>query len=151
MYKHCDLEDRYISLHDCHAEKINFNDGILSFAFPDGFWVTQQHNQNNSDTAVRTDSAQVDFPIIDGDVDGIEFYVFKDNSREAWEPIEFINAVNGGDFTVEFITPYKSYQSYLFKCWIWFEKAPHHLECEIVLSSENAVYRWNTLRYDCSW
>lgn len=156
MYKHCDSDDCYISLHDCHAEKMVFDNGILSFIFPDGFWITQHHPLNRSDRTVRTNSSQADFQIMDEEIDGIEIYVFKKNRngkiiRDDWEPMNFINAVNAGDFRVEFITQYKSYQSFLFKCWIWFDNAPYHSECEIVLHSENVSYRWNELRYDCSW
>ena len=71
--------------------------------------------------------------------------------REDWEPINFIDAVNCGDYRVEFITQYKSYQSILFKCWVWFEKSPYHYECEIILHTEQVTYNWNQLRYDCVW
>lgn len=155
MFKHCDSDDSHITLHDCFAEQIKFEDGILSFTFPDGFWVTAQHSQNHSNTIVRTDSSQVDFQIIDEEIDGIEIYVFRKDRkkiiRDDWEPLNFINAVNAGDFRVEFITQYESYQSYLFKCWVWFDKAPYHSECEIILCSEKVLYRWNELRYDCPW
>lgn len=155
MYKHCDFDDSYISLHDCRAEKMKFENDILSFVFPDGFWITEKHSQNKSDTAVLTDSSQVDFQIIDEEMDGIEIYVFKRNRktivREDWEPVNFINAVNAGDFQLEFITQYKGYQSYLFKCCVWFDVKPYSSECEIILHSENAWYRWNELRYDCAW
>lgn len=156
MYKHCDLNDNYISLHDCHAERINFENGVLSFIFPDGFWVAEEHCRNESNDTVRTDFAQVDFRIADEEIDGIEIYIFKRKIggkiiREEWELQDFINAVNKGDFRVEFITHYKSYKSNLFKCWVWFDKAPYHFECEIVLYAEETVYNWNNLRYDCTW
>lgn len=155
MYKHYDSDDSNISLHDCRAEKIIFEDGILSFVFPDGFWITEKHPQNNSDTTVLTNSSQVDFQIVDGELDGIEIYLFKRNRkkivRDDWEPTKFINAVNAGDFQVEFITQYKGFQSYLFKCWVWFDKKPYHSECEIILNSEKALYCWNELRNDCAW
>lgn len=156
MYKYCDLDDCYISLHDCQAEKMNFDNGILSFIFPAGFWVTGQHPQNKSNNTVCTDSSQVDFQIIGGKTDGMEINTFIENKagkviRENWEPINFINAVNTGDFRVEFITQYKGYQSFLFKCWAWFNKPPYHLECEIILYSERVTYSWNEFLYDCVW
>lgn len=156
MYKHCDSNDCYISLHDCHAEKMSFDNGILSFVFPDGFWITQQHSLNSSENTVRTSSSQVDFQIIYEEVDGIEISVFRKKRngmviREDWEAMNFINAVNAGDFKIEFISQYKSYQSYLFKCWVLFDRKPYHSECEIILHSESALYRWNDLRYDCCW
>lgn len=156
MYEHRDLNDYYISLHDCHAEKMNFDNGVLSFVFPDGFWITEQHPQNESNNIVRTNSSQVDFQIIDEEIDGIEIYVFRKSRgkkviREEWELVNFINAVNNGDFRVEFITQYKSYQSFLFKCWVWFDKSPYHSECEMILHSESAAYNWNQLCYDRIW
>ena len=156
MYKYSDLDDSYISLHDCQAEKIKFDHGVLSFFFPEGFWIAGQHPQNKLEEIVRTDAAQVDFSIIDEDIDGSEISVFKKSKRgkvirEDWEPINFIDAVNCGDYRVEFITQYKSYQSILFKCWVWFEKSPYHYECEIILHTEQVTYNWNQLRYDCVW
>lgn len=156
MYKHQESNDCHISLHDCRAGKMNFEQSILSFVFPEGFWVTEQHSENKSGNIVRTDLSQVDFQMIDEEICGVEIYIFKKSKsgkviREDWEPENFINAVNSGDFEVEFITQYKSFQSYLFKCWIWFEKAPYHYECEIILHAEKSIYRWNQLRYDCVW
>lgn len=156
MYKYCDIEDSCITLHDCVAEKMNFDNGVLSFLFPHGFWITQQHPKNESDNIVRTDASKVDFQIIDEEIDGICIYVFRKNKkgkliREEWEMINFINAVNNGDFRVEFITQYKSFQSVLFKCWVWFDRSPYHSECEIILHTEKAAYQWKHLRYDCVW
>lgn len=156
MYKHCDFADSHITLHDCTAEKMSFDNGILSFSFPDGFWITPQHPQNESDNTVRTDAAEVVFQIVDEEIDGVRVYIFKKSRkgnviREEWEPMNFINAVNCGDFRVEFITQYKSFQSKLFQCWVWFDSAPNHLECEIILNTEKVTYQWNHLRYECVW
>lgn len=156
MYKHCDIEDDCITLHDCMAEKMCFDHGILSFVFPDGFWITQHHPQNVCDNTVRTDAAQVDFQILDEGMDGVTVYIFREIRngkvvREEWEPADFIDAVNCGDFRVEFITQYKSFQSMLYKCWVWYDKLPYHSECEIILHTEKAAYQWNYLRYDRVW
>ncbi len=156
MYKNYDLEDSYISLHDCRATKMKFENGILSFIFPDGIWITRQHMKNESEHIVRTDLAQVNVSILDKEIDGISIYIFRKNRkgkviREEWEAGNFIDAVNCGAFSVEFITQYKSFQSMLFKCWVWFEQKPYHFECEIILHCDKAEYCWNELRYDCVW
>lgn len=156
MYKYSDPNDTHISLHDCHAEKMSFIDGNLTFVFPNGFWITANHPANNSNDIVRTDSAQVDFQILDEEIDGITIYLFKKNRnskviREEWEAANFINAVNNGSFRIEFITQYKSFQSVLFKCWAWFDTAPYHCECEIILHSDNVTYKWNQLNYERVW
>lgn len=92
-YRHCDPDDRHITLHDCHAEKMSFHNGILSFVFPDGFWITQYHSLNDSGNTVRTNSSQVDFQIVNGEIEGIEIYVFSKNRkgkiiRDEWEPLD---------------------------------------------------------------
>ena len=114
MYKHCDLDDSCISLHDCCAEKINFDNGILSFIFPDGFWITQYHSLNDSDNTVLTNSSQVDFEIFDKK--GIEIFIFNKTKkgtviRNDWELINFRDMVNAGNFRIEFLTQYKSHES----------------------------------------
>lgn len=156
MYNYQKLNDCYISLHDCRADKMNYKNGTLSFIFPEGFWVTAQHSENKSDDIVRTDLSQVDFQIINEEIDGVQIYIFRKNAngkvvREDWEPENFINAVNSGDFEVEFITQYRSFQSILYKCWVWFDKKPYHYECEIILHTENVTFSWNQLRYNCIW
>ena len=63
MWKHCDRTDEYISLHDCHATKISYEEGILTFGFEDGIWVCQGHPDNTVDKTVRTDGAEVRFQL----------------------------------------------------------------------------------------
>ena len=31
MYKYCEGNDEYISLHDCHVTEVSYNDGKLKF------------------------------------------------------------------------------------------------------------------------
>lgn len=155
MYKYCDSDDSYINLHDCCAEKIKFDNGILSFIFPDGFWITQQHSLNNSENIVLTSSSQVDFSIIDKNIDEIKIFMLNEKNgkivREKQNTIDFINSVNTGYIRIEFITQYKTHQHFRFECWVWFDEEPYYSGCEIILHSENAIYCWNNLRYDCCW
>lgn len=153
MYKYRESSDCYISLHDCRAANMYFESGVLSFVFPNGFWITSQHPQNKSENSVRTTASQADFPLIDKTLDGVEIFIFKKNRkkeviREEWKTEKVIQAVNSGDFQIEFITPYKSFQSMLFKCWIWFEVSPYHQECEIILNTDSVTYHWDELCYD---
>ncbi|MBQ8003377.1 MAG: hypothetical protein IJ297_08045 [Clostridia bacterium] len=156
MYKHIETDDTLFSIHDCYAEKMCLNDGVLTVTFPNGFWVLEKHPQNESDNIVRTDDARVDFKIIDDGFDAIEIFVFKQQDkikaiRKYWETEKFINAVNNGAFKLEFIDCYKRYQYILFKCQLWFDKEPYHAECEIILHTDKAVYNWNSLCYDRVW
>lgn len=156
MYKHIETDDKLFSIHDCYAEKISFNNSVLSFVFPNGFWVSEKHPANESDNIVRTDGARVDFRIIDEEIDGISIFVFKKQNerkaiREEWETENFINAVNNGAFKVEFIDCYKRNQYLLFKCQVWFDRKPYQEECEIILHAERSVYNWNNIEYDRIW
>ncbi len=156
MYKNCDLEDSCISLHDCRAEKMKFEDGKLSFLFSNGIWITNRHPKNESGNTVRTGLAQVDISVLDGVIESVFVYIFRKNRRgnvirEEWEAESFINAVNDGSFSVEFITTYQSYRSILFKCEARSEQKPYRLECEMIIDCEQVEYCWNELRYECVW
>lgn len=156
MYRYCETDDSFITLHDCKAERLAFNNGILSFFFSDGFWILENHPKNNLKKTVKTDKAQVDFQITDEEIDGISIYIFKKSRRnkiirEEWEADNFIKAVNDGSFKIEFITQYKGFQSVLFKCWVWFNVKPYHMECEIILNTNKIEYMWNNLRKDRVW
>ena len=156
MYNHSELSNENIVLHDCYANSMNYENGVLSFVFPEGFWVTPQHNKNDSDKIVRTDLSQVTFDLLDRVAEDVRIYIFRRNKnadtvREEWELDNFINKVNSGFFKVEFIDEYKTYQSNLYKCWVHFDNEPYHYECEIIIDTENVTYNWNRLRYECEW
>jgi hypothetical protein len=76
-YKNVDpdmFHGRELTLHDCIADKILFENNILRFFLPDGFWVTPHHKANSSEKVVRTDASAVDFSI--EDIDDIIVRVF---------------------------------------------------------------------------
>ncbi len=153
MYKHNESENEYISISDCRAEKISFDGSVLSFFFPNGFWITSLYPENISENTVRTDSSKIDFHVTNEDIYDIEVYIFKKNIfgnviRKNVDPNDFINAVNSGKFSLEFIDKYKSNFSYLYKCCIWSNRKPYHSECEIILTSDKLTYSWNNLLYD---
>ena len=156
MYNHSELNNDNIALHDCYANSMSYENGVLAFVFPEGFWVTPQHIKNDSDKIVRTDLSQVTFELLDRVAEDVRIYIFKKNEnadtiREEWELDNFINKVNSGFFKIEFIDEYKAYQSILYKCWVHFDNEPYHYECEIIIDTENVIYNWNQLRYECEW
>ena len=156
MYNHSELNNDNIVLHDCYANSMSYENGVLAFVFPEGFWVTPQHIKNDSDKIVRTDLSQVTFELLDRVAEDVRIYIFRKNEnadtiREEWELDNFINKVNSGFFKIEFIDEYKAYQSILHKCWVHFDNEPYHYECEIIIDTENVIYNWNQLRYECEW
>lgn len=154
MYNHSELNNDNIVLHDCYANNMSYENGVLAFVFPEGFWVTPQHIKNDSDKIVRTDLSQVTFELLDRVAEDVRIYIFRKNEnadtiREEWELDNFINKVNSGFFKIAFIDEYKAYQSILYKCWVHFNNEPYHYECEIIIDTENVIYNWNQLRYEC--
>ena len=53
MYRHNQNHSRHISLHDCRAERMTLENGVLSLIFPDGIWVTPEHEENAKCGAYR--------------------------------------------------------------------------------------------------
>ena len=149
MYKHCDVDSEYISLHDSHATNIKYEKGVLSFVFQDGIWVIKGHPSNMTDKTVRTDVAEVKFHLESGDEGDITFYVFeekfKKTVRDEWELSELVESVNSGSYTLEFLYQYEGYHSMIIECWLWSDKKPYHRECELKLSLTEVEYCWNEL------
>ncbi len=155
MYKHCDCDDKHISLHDCHATKVVNENGILTFVFQDGIWVTPEHPSNTTDKVLRTDVAEVNFQLEFGDEDDVALYVFEEKRkktyRERWELSKFIEYINSEKYNLEFLYQYKGYNSMIIECWLWSDKKPYHRECELKLSIKGVKYCWNDLREDREW
>lgn len=156
MYKHYDTTDELISLHDCKAEKLSFENGILSFYLSDGFWVLSNHEENCFEKTVKTDAAQVQFHLVDEDKYDISIYVFtwkkfRKSIRKAWKLKKFIKAINNGSCKLEFLCQYKAYNARIIECWLWFDKKPYHKECELKITTDRVTYCWNQLREDRQW
>lgn len=155
MYKHCDIDDEYLSLHDCHATKVINENGVLTFVFNDGIWVAQGHPSNIADKTLRTDVAEVEYYLESGEECDITLYVFEEKSkktvREEWELAKLIECVNSEKYTLEFLYQYKGYNSVIIECWLWSDKKPYHRECEIKLSLKDVKYCWNDLCEDKAW
>ena len=155
MWKHCDTTDEYISLHDCHATKVSYEKGILTFGFEDGIWVVSGHPDNLVDKTVRTDEAEVKFFLEGRDESGLSIYVFKEVGskviRKTWELSNLLDHVNRGKGTLEFLYQYKGYGTLIIECWLWSKKKPYHKECQMKLFLTGAEYCWNDLSEDRAW
>ena len=150
MYKHCDIGDKNISLHDCHATNIFYENRVITFIFPDGIWVTNEHPSNELGKTVRTDMAEVKLYLDSESEDDITVYIFeekfKKTFREEWELSKLMEHVNNKNCTLEFLYQYKGYNSMIIKCWLWSNKKPYHRECELKLLLKDVKYCWNKLR-----
>ena len=157
-FKHMDpdgFHGKQLSLHDCIANKILFENNTLCFCLPDGFWVTPQHDENASDKVVRTDVSVVAFSIEDMDDITVRVFHKKDWSRketvELWHVEQLISMVNSGKCTIEFITQYRTYGEQMWQCVLHAEKKPYYREMQLYLPKATATFCWNRLRMDRQW
>ena len=159
-FNHIDPDEfhgKELTLHDCIADKISFENNTLRFYLPNGFWVTPHHEVNSSEKTVRTDASVVDFSI--EDIDDISVRVFTRNtwcwsrkmSVENWHMEQLISKVNNGRCTIEFVTQYKSHYEQMWHCVIHSNKKPYYRECHLHLPNTNATFYWNNLLLDREW
>jgi len=159
-FKHIDPDEYHgkeLTLHDCIADKISFQNNNLCFYLPDGFWVTTHHKANLSGKVVRTDASVVDFSI--NDIDDIILRVFtryrwlwfRKTSVEIWDMEQLIALVSSGKCTVEFITQYRTYGEQMWHCAIRSNQKPYYRECQLHLPETEATFFWNDLRLDREW
>ena len=148
MYKYCDI-DNNISLHDCYATKILYENGNLTFVFPDGIWITKEHPNNETDKTVRTDMAEVRYFLYLGKECDVIVYVFRQKFnktiREEWSLSKLIEHVNNNNCRLEFLYQYKNDVSRIIECSLWADKRPYSRECQLHLVIKDVKYYWNNL------
>ncbi|MBQ8830447.1 MAG: hypothetical protein IJ017_02490 [Oscillospiraceae bacterium] len=158
-YKHNDpdiFHGKELSLHDCVADKITYENGVLSFNLPEGFWITTNHDANDLENVIRTDSARVDFRVDDILDVSVDVYIRKRNIIKRtivqyWDAQDLIDAVNSGKCTIEFIYQYRTFFEQMWQCVIRSEKKPYYRECYLHIPGTEVIYRWNNLRPDHTW
>ena len=156
-FKHIDPDEFHgneLTLHDCIADRVSFENNLLRFYLPDGFRVTPHHKFNPSEKVVRTDASVVEFCI--DDISDIlvrtftrhRWLWFRKTSVNIWDMEQLIAFVNSGKCTIEFITQYRTYGEQMWHCAIRSNKKPYYRECELFFPDSNATYYWNNLRLD---
>ncbi len=150
-----EFHDTLLTLHDCIADKIAYNNNTLSFCFPDGFWIMPDHKGSYLDKTVRTDAAQVDFTITPDDHFEVYLEVFKKRKHfktivEYWDLKKLKDAVNNRKYQLEFIYQYRTYFEQMWFCCLHY-KGNWYGECQLHIPFSTATYRWNNLRENCVW
>ena len=146
-----------LTLHDCVANEILFENNTLRFHLPDGFLVTPHHKENSSEKVLRTDASAVDFSIEDIDDIMIDVFTrhrwlwFRSTCVVHWHMEQLISKVNSGKCTIEFITQYKSHYEQMWHCAIRSNKKPYYRECHLYLPNTKATFCWNNLCFDREW
>lgn len=155
MYKHQETDEALFSLHDCVANRIKFKDGMISFYFPEGIWITKEHADNDTGNTVRSDAAKVRFELFYPD-DDAEVYVYKPKGpdkaiRKEWKLKKLIQRVNDGEYQLEFLYQYSNGIGRFIECELKTKEKPYHWECNIKMLVKEATYLWNDIRPDATW
>ncbi len=156
IFSHCDNNDRYISLHDCKAERAWFDGGVLGFEFPDGFWITPEHPESNLDVFVKTDAAKVAFELLDGDEYDVTVFVFERNIfnqtvRKEWNVRKLVENINSGACVIEFLYQYVDECERILTCMLGSARKPYSRECVMKLDINKVHYHWNKILEDRIW
>lgn len=155
MYKHQETNEALFTLHDCRANRIKYKDGMISFYFPDGIWVLNGHEANDTDNTVRTDAAKVRYELAYPD-DDAEVYVYKTKSadkaiRKEWKLKKLMQKVNDGECELEFLYQYTNGVGRIIECELRTNEKPYRRECNLKLLTKEVTYLWNDLRPDATW
>lgn len=149
MWKYCENDNRYVSLHDCHATQVLYEKGVLTFVFDEGIWISEEYPHNMFDKIVRTDRAEVKCYLETEDESDVTIYIFKQKMsktvREEWKLSKLVECVNNEKYTLEFLYQYKGYNSMIIECCLWSYKKPYDRECQLKLSITEVQYCWNNL------
>ena len=155
-FLHCNTDEKYLTLHDCVAERAYFEDGKLGFEFHDGFWISPDHPDSNLPNLVKTDFSKVEYVLKDGVNDDVTVYVFKKNLfkkifRVEWTIKKLINNINNGKCKLVFLYQYIDYDSRIIECELELNNKPYYWECVLKIPAHEVNYYWNNLCEDKLW
>ena len=155
-YLHNENNEEHLTLHDCRADRAELKDGVLSFWFPEGFWVTSRHPENSTGKTVRTDAARVDYVLRDARGDDVSVDVFTCLKspyalRRSYDLRKFMEIVNRPGWVLEFLYQYPDYWNRIIECVLWMPKRPWRKECQLKVDVSEVIYRWNNLRPEEVW
>lgn len=144
MHDYMIEENEKVGLHDCRTNHIYYNNKVIVFEFPKGYYIPSKETGKEPE---RTGKSTMQCDIVDTDFDGFSVCIYRKTMfgkivREDWTD-KFIVAINSNKFEFEFVTTYRSYQHILFKGDVWFNKAPYCMECEVELHTDKIFYNWN--------
>ncbi|MBR7061833.1 MAG: hypothetical protein IKI42_02260 [Clostridia bacterium] len=128
------------SLHDCRARSAEFDNGTLTFFFPDGFYYAPYGNDwpNTGDAAVSFKTK------------GAYLYLFveKDGQtiRENYPADQLVDMINRKEWEPEFLYRYDGYKEIMFYGWIWVTGEPFFHEFQLFIATDEETYRWNPIK-----
>ncbi len=152
---HCEDNNTNLTLHDCIAEKVYLQDGVLVFEFPDGFWIGSEHPDNPYKECLRTDASRVEF-VLEND-EGCVAYAWlfvRENRRSSkktvrhWDMDLLMKNINSQKCAYEFIEHYANTQSpteNVIKGELRGEGKINFSECWLRIWATKVNYYWNNI------
>lgn len=155
-FSHFENDDSHKSLHDCYADRAYYKDGVMTFEFSDGFWVTENHPDNKFNKTVRTDYSKIEYITDGGTESDIELYVFTRNIfgqtvRKEWNVHKLVDMINNKKCELLFITQALDGKKRLIEGVLLLKHRPHSVDCMLKLSPTQVRYCWNSLSGDKEW
>lgn len=133
-------ENAEVSLHDCRASKISYEDGFVTFFFPDGFYLLDGGGATlTGDATMR---CRLIYRVDDDFAVRSEKRTFLGKIVREVDPHKFVDTVNEENRSFEFVSTYRSYEFILFTGCLWSDKAPHVRDYEIELHTDEIEYSW---------
>ena len=142
-YKHTDFSGDFISLHDCTATEISYEDGVLSFTFDGGVWMKEIHHANKADKNERTGKATVVlYPATAPAVHIFKKGLFGKMTKKELSTDALCQLVNSNSTELKILGQYPSDNGTLIKCWAKEKKSDKVSECHIELKATKCRYYW---------
>ncbi len=137
-----------ISLHDCRATNAVFSSDCLSLDFEDGFVLTSKNADNPHERTAYTDSSRLVF----SGIEAADVYIFREirlfrkticTLRKQISLEQLAGMIASKKYQLEFIHETFGYHSAIYNCWLWFDRRPYHIECQLDFIYDRLDYFWN--------
>ncbi len=150
------LANQRISIHDCIAQRMTLEKGILTFHFPEGIWVIPGHPSNPTENMVRTGPARMELELLSDDPTWLKVQSSRHLSgpwslTKEWKTEAFLEALNAGKFRLEFISWHWDFHNPLFQCALHSDRRPWYQNCTLEVTARNVVCHWETMNFNRVW
>ena len=138
MYTHRTTHGKHISFHDCTLSKLKCKEGKVVFKFKDGINALGE----------RTKKAKVKLKLTPMETPVCYVYDVKKNKtvRKEWTLEKLKDKLEYGGYALEFVECYEwkfgKTVHRIYCCSLHSDQKPYLLECELRLSADKTVYKW---------
>ncbi|MBE6875373.1 MAG: hypothetical protein E7496_01390 [Ruminococcus sp.] len=146
-----DNQKHDIFLHDAIAESVSVHDDVMTFYFPEGFYLGETHALNPFHVLAYTGESEMKMQLRYKNPDvNLTIYLFREGAdgthRQEISLQEFLKLIKKGE-KLEFLNAYQGLDtdSVLYQCELHFDRAPYRRECMLIISYQTISYHWNEI------